>query len=149
MPHALDRNDVDLAVLADDLGARLGRRVALTARVAQTVDEAVYEDVVEEVPRFDATGREVGVERVVIGERQTGTRRVDLPGVLLVVDPLTGQEVDVDGRTVAAAVRAHTPPPTAEQQRADRITAAERKARAGDTAGALADVLALLRQSAV
>lgn len=66
---------------------------------------------------------------------------------LLLHDASTGEEVtDADGRTVAGAIRSHQPPPTAEQHRAERLAEAERKAEAGDTAGALADVLALLRQ---
>ncbi len=66
-------------------------------------------------------------------------------GVLIVVDPATGQELNVDGRTVVGAVRSHVPPPSAQQQRANALSAAEAKAAKGDMAGALADVLALLR----
>lgn len=68
-----------------------------------------------------------------------------LPGALLVVDPVTGEELKVDGRTVAGAVRSHVPPPSAEQRRADALASAEAKAAAGDTAGALADVLAMMK----
>ncbi len=77
MPHNLDRSDVDLAALARELGTRLGRSVALSARPPGQIDE-------------DGKG---------------------LPGVLAVLDPATGAELDVDGRTVAAVVRAHVPPP--------------------------------------
>lgn len=66
-------------------------------------------------------------------------------GVLIVLDPDTGEELEVDGRTVAGAVRAHVPPPSAGQRREQQLAGAEAKAAAGDTAGALADVLALLR----
>lgn len=64
---------------------------------------------------------------------------------LEVLDPDTGTALDVDGRTVAAGVKAHTPPPRPTERRAAAIAAAEAKAKRGDTAGALADVLALLR----
>ncbi len=111
MPHNLDRNDVDMTQLAQELGQRLGRPVALS-------------------------GRPPG---------QTGGDGAPLPGTLLVLDPRTGSELTVDGRTVLGAVRAHVPPPTAAQRRAAAITAAERKATSGDTAGALTDLIALLR----
>ncbi len=105
MPHALTRTDMDLARFAVELGDRLGRPVAVSARAPQGGQD----------------------------------------GVLIVVDPATGQELNVDGRTVLGAIRSHVPPPTAAQQRANALSAAEAKAAKGDTAGALADVLALLR----
>lgn len=87
---------------------------------------------------------------IALTARTPGQRDADgaeLPGVLLVLDAATGEELeDVDGRSVAAAVRAHQPPPPPEQRRADALKAARAKAGKGDTAGALADVLALLEQ---
>ncbi len=111
MPHNLDRSDVDLTALATEIGERLGRPVALTARLPGQTDD-------------DGT---------------------ELPGTLLVADPDTGDELDVDGRTVADAVRAHIAPQTLEEQREELLAQAEQKAAAGDTAGALTDVLAMLR----
>lgn len=104
--HNLDRADVDLALLSEELAGRLGRPVAVTA--AELVDGSRY---------------------------------------VVLHDPTTGDDLNVDGRTVAGAIRAHQPPPTPEQEREQRIADAEAKAAAGDTAGALVDVLALLRST--
>lgn len=148
MPHNLDRTDVDLDTLAADLTQRLGRPVDLLVQPPQTVTEFIYEDTVDERPVIerDADGRPfvARTERVVTGRQAVGTRKVQVPGQLVVYEK-GGNEADVDGRTVAAAVRAHVPPPTPAQRRAKRLADAEAKAKAGDTAGALADVLALLR----
>ncbi len=111
MPHSLNRADVDLAAFTRELSDRLGRTVAVSARLPG---------------QFDESGK-------------------PLPGVLLVIDPATGAEVDVDGRTVNGAVTSHRPPPTAAERRTQALDAAERKAAAGDTAGALADVLRMMR----
>jgi hypothetical protein len=89
MPHDLTRDDVDLAQLADEIGIRLRRAVALSARMPGQRDD-------------DGT---------------------PLPGVLMVLDAGTVEEIDVDGRTIAAAVRAHTPPTDRRQELADRASA--------------------------
>jgi hypothetical protein len=120
VPNKLDRDDVDLTLLTEELSERLGRPVAVSARFPGQTDED-------------------GAE---------------LPGVLIVVDAESGESLDddVDGRTVAAVIRAHVrpePPPTpeqAQQAREQAIAAAESKASKGDTAGALADLFALLRE---
>jgi hypothetical protein len=110
VPHTLTRSDVDLSALAAEMSGRLGRTVALSARMP--------------------------------GQTDQGGNPVE--GMLLVLDPATGEELNVDGRTVSGAIRSHTPPPSPAQRREQAIRDAERKAAAGDTAGALADVLALL-----
>lgn len=111
MPHNLARPDVNLAALGQELSSKLGREVALTARLPGQLDEEGN----------------------------------DLPGVLIVLDAKTGEELDADDVAVTKAVQAHKPPLTAQERRAQAIASAEKKATAGDTNGALADVLAILR----
>jgi hypothetical protein len=115
MPHNLDRDDVDLAALTDEVSTRLGRPVALSARAPGQTDD---------------DGK-------------------PLPGILVIIDADSGEELDVDAAVVAATVREHKRPPTAEERRQQGIAAAEEKARTGDTAGALADLLAMLRGDSV
>jgi hypothetical protein len=114
--HAFDPDATDLGLLAAELSERLGRPVAVSQDASDDDD------------------------------------RSPLPSFTL-LDPETGLEIEdgVDGRTVAGVVRAHRrpePPPTPEQAQQAReaaLAAAEAKATAGDTAGALADLFALLR----
>lgn len=116
MPHKFDRtDDVDVDVLRADLEQRLGRPVDVTVRAPQTVDEAEVEDEVVDVPVvngdglvvFDAKERPL-TKRVVVGSRPTGkTVKRQLDGVLVVVDPATGDELDgLAPATVQAAIRA-------------------------------------------
>lgn len=112
MPAKFDRDDVDLAVLGEELEARLGHPVALSARPPGQLDED--------------------------GE--------PLEGALIVLDPATGEELDVDFTEVEEAVAAHTPPPSAVELREQVLAKAEGKAANGDTKGALADLFALLRE---
>jgi hypothetical protein len=81
--YKLNRRDVDLVALAEEIGARVGRPVALT----------------------DAW--EPGAAE----------------GLLIVTDPETGVELDVDAPAVQAAVAAHTPPPP-EPDPLDQLQAA-------------------------
>lgn len=64
---------------------------------------------------------------------------------LILSDPGTGEELaDVDPAMVQSSIKSHKPPPSAEELRAQAIASAKKKASSGDTAGALADVIALL-----
>lgn len=148
--HPLARADLDLVTLAADLAVRLGRPVALGMQPpGQRVVEYTTEPVMEEVSVPDGYDEDGNVrartEKRQTGIRTTGKQVVEPPGDLMVLDPATGEPLDVDSRTVAAAVKAHQPPPSAAQRREQALVAAEAKAKRGDTAGALADVLALLR----
>lgn len=161
MAVPMTRTDVDLALLRDELTAALGRPVELSAVPAQTFTEPVTEDITEPVViaelvevededgevRTTLRARETGEQRVV-GQRPTGKERtVKLTGELRILDPASGEELAVESRKVAAAVKAHQPTDH-PAQRAAALTSAETKAAAGDTAGALADVLRLLRTDA-
>lgn len=154
--HQLAREDVDLGVLAEDLSERLGRPVALSARAPQAVIEPVLKDiegdvdVIEdvEVPVLDDAGEPTGETRLaqhvttvrgVVGNRQVGEREVALGGVLILLDPDTGEELDVDPKKVTAALEAHVPKP-----RVDRRAQLAAMARTGLTNAERDEALALL-----
>lgn len=151
MPHRIDRTDLDLQTLGDDLSRRLGRPVSLLVAPPQTVVEDVFEDVMYDHPvavrEEDGTVTVTSEPRVAYRQR-VGTRTVQVEGRLQVHPVNGGDELKVDGRIVLEAVRAHTPPPRPRTTtRQSVLEAAEQKAADGDTAGALADVLAILRAS--